>query len=207
MTILRNRLLKKLGQKRKMMKEPRTNRGTSKTMTGSNAASCKSWVSSSREACGVNHRNHCPFCLVSLHVDQTRAGDRRSACRSRMVAIGLTFKKVSKRYPGEGQGELMLIHRCTGCGKISINRIAADDNPEATLCPGQVLCGTARAFPEQLVRDGHPRPGRKRIRRCLRPDLRAAADRGGDANDEICRIGSLTVAAGGSPRCDLLFAW
>lgn len=25
----------------------------------------------------------------------------------------------------------MLIHRCTGCGKHSINRIAADDDPQA----------------------------------------------------------------------------
>ncbi len=25
----------------------------------------------------------------------------------------------------------MLIHRCTGCGKYSINRIAADDDPQA----------------------------------------------------------------------------
>ena len=137
MTILRNRLLKKLGQKRKMMKEPRTRQRYIENNDGFKCTSCKSWVSSSREACGVNHRNHCPFCLVSLHVDQTRAGDRRSACRSRMVALGLTFKKVSKRYPGEGQGELMIIHRCTGCGKISINRIAADDNPEALYALGK----------------------------------------------------------------------
>ena len=31
----------------------------------------------------------------------------------------------------EKGGELMLIHRCTGCGKHSINRIAADDDPHA----------------------------------------------------------------------------
>ncbi len=92
--------------------------------------SCKNWVSASREFSGVVHRNHCPLCLVSLHVDQTKAGDRLATCRSRMAAIGLTFKKVNKRYPGEAQGELMLIHRCTGCGKININRVAGDDNPE-----------------------------------------------------------------------------
>ena len=27
----------------------------------------------------------------------------------------------------------MLIHECAGCGEISINRIAADDNPKAIL--------------------------------------------------------------------------
>lgn len=117
---------------------------------GFKCTSCKSWVSSSREACGVNHRNHCPFCLVSLHVDQTRAGDRRSACRSRMVALGLTFKKVRKRFPGEGQGELMIIHRCTDCGKIDINRIAADDNPEALYALGKSCVELPVLFLENL---------------------------------------------------------
>jgi hypothetical protein len=109
--------------------------------------SCKNWVSASREFSGVVHRNHCPLCLVSLHVDLNKAGDRRAACRSRMVAIGLTFKKVNKRYPGEGRGELMLIHRCTGCGKIKINRIAADDNPGLL----SVLCETSLGLPESLL--------------------------------------------------------
>ena len=114
---------------------------------GFKCVSCKSWVSASRESSGVVHRNHCPVCLVSLHVDLNKAGDRRAACRSRMVAIGLTFKKVSKRYPGEGRGELMLIHRCTGCGKISINRIAADDNPGLL----SVLCERSLELPAYLL--------------------------------------------------------
>jgi len=97
---------------------------------GFKCVSCKNWVNGSRESSGVNNRNHCPLCLVSLHVDLIKTGDRLATCRSRMVAIGLTFKKVNKRYPGEAQGELMLIHRCTGCGKININRVAGDDNPE-----------------------------------------------------------------------------
>jgi hypothetical protein len=114
---------------------------------GFKCVSCKNWVSASRESSGVNNRNHCPFCLVSLHVDQTKAGDRLSSCRSRMVAIGLTFKKVSKRYPGEGRGELMLIHRCTGCGMVNINRIAADDNPGLL----SILCETSLGLPECLL--------------------------------------------------------
>jgi hypothetical protein len=28
-----------------------------------------------------------------------------------------------------GDGEWVLIHRCTGCGALSSNRIAGDDNP------------------------------------------------------------------------------
>jgi len=48
-----------------------------------------------------------------------------------MKPIGLTFKQESTDKWGKPkQGELMLIHLCTKCGKISINRIAADDNPQ-----------------------------------------------------------------------------
>jgi hypothetical protein len=28
-----------------------------------------------------------------------------------------------------GDGEWVLIHRCTGCGELDSNRIAGDDNP------------------------------------------------------------------------------
>ena len=89
---------------------------------------CGQVVSTSRECSGVNNRNHCPVCLWSRHVDQLKAGDRRSVCRSRMEPVGLTLKHTLKRYGEEKQGELMLVHRCTGCGKFSINRVAADDN-------------------------------------------------------------------------------
>ena len=114
---------------------------------GFKCVSCKNWVSASRETSGIVHRNHCPVCLVSLHVDLNKAGDRRAACRSRMVVLGLTFKKVNKRYPGEGLGELMLIHRCTGCGKISINRVAADDSP----CLLSDLCERSLSLPKNLL--------------------------------------------------------
>ena len=42
-----------------------------------------------------------------------------------MEPLGLTLKK--------GGGELMLVHRCCGCGKISKNRVAGDDNSVAIL--------------------------------------------------------------------------
>jgi len=38
------------------------------------------------------------------------------------------LKHTPKRYGEENQGELMLIHCCAGCVKLSINRVAADDN-------------------------------------------------------------------------------
>jgi hypothetical protein len=76
---------------------------------------------------GVQNRNHCPYCLWSRHVDQARAGDRMSACKATMQPIGLTMKRHHNKYGEVTMGELMLIHRCNECGKLSINRIAADD--------------------------------------------------------------------------------
>jgi hypothetical protein len=76
---------------------------------------------------GVQNRNHCPYCLWSRHLDLARAGDRMSACKGRMRPIGLALKRVSKKYRDCTSGELMLIHQCEECGKLSINRIAADD--------------------------------------------------------------------------------
>ena len=37
---------------------------------------------------GTRHRNHCPHCLSSKHVD-LRPGDRRASCRGRMDAIAV----------------------------------------------------------------------------------------------------------------------
>ena len=77
------------------------------------------------EFMGTLNRNHCNFCLWSKHVD-IKKGDRQSACKAGMEPIGLTFK-----HEGLSRiGELMLIHYCHGCGKLSINRIAADDMVE-----------------------------------------------------------------------------
>jgi len=83
---------------------------------------------------GTEHRNHCPFCLWSQHEDLEIAGDRKSDCHGQMEPIGLTFKHEGKdKYGQEKQGELMLIHQCLKCGKISINRLAADDDNQAIL--------------------------------------------------------------------------
>lgn len=90
--------------------------------------SCGAMVSTARESSGVNNRNHCPLCLCSRHVDAAKAGDRLSTCHSRMPAVGLTFKRSPQKFTRGAPGELMLIHRCAGCGKIAINRAAADDD-------------------------------------------------------------------------------
>jgi len=95
---------------------------------GFTCLNCGFPVSVERELSGVINRNHCPRCLFSRHVDEFKAGDRKADCRSRMEPVGLSIKHTIKKYSAGTQGELMLIHRCTGCGKLSINRIAADDN-------------------------------------------------------------------------------
>jgi len=82
---------------------------------------------------GVLNRNHCPYCLWSCHLDLFTSGDRLSACKGPMRPIGLTLKKNRNKYQSGHQGELMLIHRCLDCGRLSINRIAADDDPATIL--------------------------------------------------------------------------
>ncbi len=43
----------------------------------------------------------------------------------------------------------MLIHECTGCGKISINRIAGDDDP---LAVEQLFLASQSMHPETIAR-------------------------------------------------------
>ena len=94
---------------------------------------CHKWVSYNKTI-GTNHRNHCPYCLWSKHLDSDEPGDRKSTCQGEMEPIGLTFKQEGINKYGEvKQGELMFIHQCLKCGKISINRLAADDNPQVIL--------------------------------------------------------------------------
>ncbi|PKM61117.1 MAG: RNHCP domain-containing protein [Firmicutes bacterium HGW-Firmicutes-4] len=68
---------------------------------------------------GTKHRNHCPHCLFSLHVD-VLPGDRSANCSGLMEPISVWIRKNQ---------EWAIIHRCRRCGHLSSNRIAADDNP------------------------------------------------------------------------------
>ena len=90
-------------------------------------AYCDHIVSSSHWLSGVNNRNHCPYCLWSRHLDLFAAGDRLSACKAPMQPVALTTKRSRNKY-SRGHGELMLVHLCTDCDNVSINRIAADDD-------------------------------------------------------------------------------
>ncbi|HBC3532267.1 TPA: RNHCP domain-containing protein [Vibrio parahaemolyticus] len=67
---------------------------------------------------GGQHRNHCPHCLCSVHMD-IKAGDRRSSCRGIMEPISIYVQKNK---------EWSIIHKCSKCNTIRTNRIAADDN-------------------------------------------------------------------------------
>jgi len=71
------------------------------------------------DGAGSDHRNHCPYCLSSKHLD-IEPGDRESDCGGLMEPISVWVRK---------NGEWAIIHRCRICGAISSNRIAADDNP------------------------------------------------------------------------------
>jgi len=88
---------------------------------------------------GGHHRNHCPFCLYSRHVDAARSGDRLSDCRSLMAPIG-AFQRPN--------GEHVIVHRCLGCGFERFNRIAADDDFDLVL-----------ALPVMPPRSGRPSEG------------------------------------------------
>jgi hypothetical protein len=113
---------------------------------------CGAFVSAGGSMSGVRNRNHCPYCLSSRHLDQFEAGDRLSACKGRMKPVALTLKRTRKKYAS--QGELMLVHRCEGCGKLSINRIAADDDEQAMLAVLEDSAQLDRANRDRLAQAG-----------------------------------------------------
>ena len=76
---------------------------------------------------GTKHRNHCPVCLWSRHVDE-EPGDRASPCRAAMEPIAIEVRGVL-----QGGGEWAIVHRCTACRVIGTNRIAGDDDERALL--------------------------------------------------------------------------
>ena len=63
-------------------------------------------------------RNHCPFCLYSLHVDIT-PGDRASLCKGVLEPINIDHS------PKKGW---VIIYKCKNCGVVKRNKAALDDN-------------------------------------------------------------------------------
>ena len=63
---------------------------------------------------GFTSRNHCPYCLYSLHVDKN-PGDRANPC------MGLMRPIRTEPHPRKGY---LIIHRCEKCGEVGRNRAA-----------------------------------------------------------------------------------
>lgn len=61
-----------------------------------------------------SYRNHCPFCLTSIHVDD-KPGDRKSLCKGIMIPFRVTYKG-SKRW--------QIVHKCKICGHEQANKVA-----------------------------------------------------------------------------------
>ena len=91
---------------------------------------------------GSNHRNHCPNCLTSKHVDD-KPGDRSAGCGGAMEPIGVWVRN---------SGEWAIIHRCKWCGKMSSNRVAADDNPMKLMALAMKPLGS-EIMPKQRVKN------------------------------------------------------
>lgn len=66
------------------------------------------------EPLGYSSRNHCPFCLWSLHLD-VNPGDRASECHGKMEPI---------RVETDPKKGYVIIHKCQKCGEIKRNRSA-----------------------------------------------------------------------------------
>lgn len=63
-----------------------------------------------------SYRNHCPYCLYSVHVDRV-PGDRASGCGGLMRPVALRGRPG--RHP-------QLLHGCERCGAVRANRAAFD---------------------------------------------------------------------------------
>lgn len=64
---------------------------------------------------GRRPRDHCPYCLVSLHVDVV-PGDRAAGCGGLLRPVGLDRK----------DGHFAIVYRCERCGAERRNRVLDD---------------------------------------------------------------------------------
>ena len=65
---------------------------------------------------GTSSRNHCPFCLCSIHID-VMPGDRQNTC------LGILDPIKAEINPKKGY---VIVHKCRKCGEIKRNRAAND---------------------------------------------------------------------------------
>jgi DNA-directed RNA polymerase subunit RPC12/RpoP len=71
------------------------------------------------ERLGYSSRNHCPYCLHSLHVD-VLPGDRENECKGIMEPVNVQVK---------GQKGYVIVFRCKKC-KATKNNVAAKDDSQ-----------------------------------------------------------------------------
>ena len=61
-----------------------------------------------------SYRNHCPYCLFSLHIDDS-VGDRQNCCFGQMQPLEIIYNS-KKGY--------QIVHVCQRCKVKRVNRIA-----------------------------------------------------------------------------------
>ena len=92
--------------------------GREKENTGFRCVVCGESV---RALTNGSYRNHCPFCLSSLHVDERVPGDRAGECWGVMDAVDVVHSKKGWQ----------IVHRCRRCGTTRSNRVAdGTDQPD-----------------------------------------------------------------------------
>lgn len=71
----------------------------------------------------VSSRNHCPFCLHSIHID-INPGDRNNDCKGLMMPIAVEINSNKGK---------VLVFKCLKCGEIKKNKVAQDDSEKVIL--------------------------------------------------------------------------
>jgi DNA-directed RNA polymerase subunit RPC12/RpoP len=79
------------------------------------------------------YRNHCPYCLCSLHVD-VNPGDRANDCGGVMEPVGAELT---------GKKGWVVVHRCRRCGEVRRNKAALEDprQPDDVAALARVAAG------------------------------------------------------------------
>jgi len=72
-----------------------------------------------------------------------------------MEPVGLVFKNIEYNpFTDNVGGELMIVHLCLNCGKVSCNRIAGDDNSHVITCLLEKPRSLSREVTTRLVSRG-----------------------------------------------------
>ena len=75
---------------------------------------CWKKISKAKKTC----RNHCPFCFVSLHLDEHIPWDRKSDCLGKMYPVEYIYTPDITK----------ILFVCSKCWKQHWNKSADDDN-------------------------------------------------------------------------------